>query len=334
MSIALVILNWNGKKLLQRFLPDLVRYSKEAKIYLIDNASEDDSISFVKKEFTEITIIQNNENLGYAGGYNTGLKEIDEDILCLINNDLRVSKNWLLPIIEIFEKNPDTAIAQPHILDEKDPSKFEYAGAAGGYVDRFGYPFCRGRIFHHLEKDLGQYDKNKTIFWASGACFFIRNKIFKSAKGFDEDFFMHQEEIDLCWRVYNQGKEIYSIGKSKVYHLGGGSLPDSPKKVFYNFRNSMYLILKNVPSIPLFFIFLARLFLDGIAGIHFLLKGEVKNFLSIIKAHFFIYLNIFKILRKRQEIVTDRPYFLTNSVVFQFFLKKKCKYSDLKFPES
>lgn len=334
MSVAVVVLNWNGKNLLQSFLPDLVLYSKDAKVYLIDNASEDDSISYVGEKFPEIKIIQNNENLGYAGGYNTGLKEIDEDILCLINNDIRVSKDWLIPIVEFFEKNPNTAIAQPHILDEKDPSKFEYAGAAGGYVDRLGYPFCRGRIFDYLEKDHGQYDKNKSVFWASGACFFIRNKTFKSAKGFDEDFFMHQEEIDLCWRVFNQGKEIYSIGKSKVYHLGGGSLPDSPKKVFYNFRNSMYLILKNVPLSSLVFVFIARLFLDGIAGIHFLIKGEVKNCMSIIRAHFFVYLNIFKLLKKRSEIITDRPYFSINSVVLQFFLIKKCKYSDLKFPES
>ena len=334
MSVAVVVLNWNGKNLLQRFLPDLVRYSSEAKIYLIDNASEDDSIFFVEKEFPEIKIIQNNENIGYAGGYNIGLKEINEDILCLINNDIRVSKNWLLPIIEFFEKHPNTAIAQPHILDEKDPSKFEYAGAAGGYVDRFGYPFCRGRIFDYLEKDLGQYDKNKAIFWASGACFFIRNKTFKSSNGFDEDFFIHQEEIDLCWRVYNQGKEVYSIGKSKVYHLGGGSLPSSPKKVFYNFRNSMYLILKNVPLPSLIFVFITRLFLDGIAGIRFLFKGELKNCMSIIKAHFFVFFNIFKILQKRTKIITDRPYFSINSVVYQFFLIKKRKYSDLKFPKS
>ena len=334
MSVAVVIINWNGKNLLQQFIPDLIRYSKEARIYLVDNGSDDDSVPFIKKKFSEINVILNQNNLGYAEGYNTGLQEINEDILCLINNDIRVSKNWLLPIINFFKQNPNTAIAQPHILDEKDPQRFEYAGAAGGYVDRLGYPFCRGRIFNHLEKDHGQYDKNKSILWASGACFFIRNEVFKSVGGFDKDFFMHQEEIDLCWRIYNQGKEIYSIGESKVYHLGGGSLPDSPKKVFYNFRNSMYTILKNVPLFPLLFIFIARLILDGIAGIRFLLKGETKNCLSIVKAHFFVYFNLIKMLQKRSELIVNRPYFSLNCIIFQFFILKKCKYSELKFPKS
>ena len=299
MSVAVVVLNWNGKNLLQSFLPDLVRYSKEAKVYLIDNASEDDSISYMGEKFPEIKIIQNNENLGYAGGYNTGLKEIDEDILCLINNDIRVSKDWLIPIVEFFEKNPNTAIAQPHILDEKDPTKFEYAGAAGGYVDRLGYPFCRGRIFDYLEKDHGQYDKNKSVFCASGACFFIRNKTFKSAKGFDEDFFMHQEEIDLCWRAFNKGHKIECITESSVSHLGAASLKPSPKKAYLNHRNSLWMLIKNLPKSQLIPVVFARMVLDGFAGIRYLIKGNYRSFFMILYAHLHLYLNLNKMLKKR-----------------------------------
>lgn len=256
MTVALVVLNWNGKELLKRFLPEMLRYSKEATIYVIDNDSTDDSIDFLSTEFPEVNSIINTENLGYAGGYNAGLKGIKEELICLINNDIRVTKNWLPPIINFFKNNSNTGIVQPHILDEKDPSLFEYAGAAGGYIDRFGYPFCRGRIFDQIEQDQGQYEGNQNIFWASGACLFIRNALFQKLDGFDEDFFMHQEEIDLCWRANNAGSEVYCVGDSKVYHLGGASLPNSPLKVFFNYRNATYMLLKNVPTVqlPLYFV--------------------------------------------------------------------------------
>ena len=334
MTVAVVILNWNGKKMLQRFLPEIVLHSTEASIYVIDNNSSDDSIAFIKNEFPNVKRVVNPDNLGYAGGYNLGLKGIKEDILCLINNDVRVTKNWLPPIIDFFKSNPNTQAAQPHILDENQPTKFEYAGAAGGYIDRFGYPFCRGRIFDTLEEDKGQYDGNEAVFWASGACLFIRNKLFNELEGFDEDFFMHQEEIDLCWRIRNFGGTTYSIGGSKVYHLGGASLPNSPLKVFYNYRNSLYMLLKNIPSIQLPLIFIIRLLLDGIAGLRFLLKGEFKNCFNILKAHVNVYVNLFKIIKKRRKINSKNPYYSLNSIVFNYFILKKSKISEIRLSKS
>jgi len=334
MTVALVVLNWNGKELLKRFLPEMLRYSKEATIYVIDNDSTDDSIDFLSTEFPEVNPIINTENLGYAGGYNAGLNGIKEELICLINNDIRVTKNWLPPIINFFKNNSNTGIVQPHILDEKDPSSFEYAGAAGGYIDRFGYPFCRGRIFDQIEQDQGQYEGNQNIFWASGACFFIRNALFQKLDGFDEDFFMHQEEIDLCWRANNAGSEVYCVGVSKVYHLGGASLPDSPLKVFYNYRNATYMLLKNVPTVQLPFILCCRLLLDGVAGIRFLLKGELRNCLSILKAHAHLYYNFFKMLRKRSGKKPKNSYYKLNSVVFQYFILKKSKFFNLRFSKS
>jgi GT2 family glycosyltransferase len=334
MTVALVVLNWNGKELLKRFLPEMLRYSKEATIYVIDNDSTDDSIDFLSTEFPEVNSIINTENLGYAGGYNAGLKGIKEELICLINNDIRVTKNWLPPIINFFKNNSNTGIVQPHILDEKDPSLFEYAGAAGGYIDRFGYPFCRGRIFDQIEQDQGQYEGNQNIFWASGACFFIRNALFQKLDGFDEDFFMHQEEIDLCWRANNAGSEVYCVGVSKVYHLGGASLPNSPLKVFFNYRNATYMLLKNVPTVQLPFILCCRLLLDGVAGIRFLLKGELRNCLSILKAHAHLYYNFFKMLRKRSGKKPKNSYYKLNSVVFQYFILKKSKFFNLRFSKS
>ena len=334
MTVALVVLNWNGKELLKSFLPEMLRYSKEATIYVIDNDSTDDSIDFLSTEFPEVNSIKNTGNLGYAGGYNAGLKGIKEELICLINNDIRVTKNWLPPIINFFKNNSNTGIVQPHILDEKDPSLFEYAGAAGGYIDRFGYPFCRGRIFDQIEQDQGQYEGNQNIFWASGACLFIRNALFQELDGFDEDFFMHQEEIDLCWRANNAGNEVYCVGDSKVYHLGGASLPDSPLKVFYNYRNATYMLLKNVPTVQLPFILCCRLLLDGVAGIRFLLKGELRNCLSILKAHAHMYFNFFKMLRKRSDKKPKNGYYKLNSIVFQYFILKKSKFFNLRFSKS
>jgi GT2 family glycosyltransferase len=329
MKLALVLLNWNGIEMLKRFLPDLIEYSKEATIYVIDNNSTDDSVAHLKSNFPQINLIQNPSNLGYAGGYNKGLENIKEELLCLINNDIRVTENWLPPILKLFKYNPNIAAAQPHILDEKDHYKFEYAGAAGGYIDRFGYPFCRGRIFDYLEKDQGQFNGDESIFWASGACLFIRNELFNQANGFDKDFFMHQEEIDLCWRLKNRGYEIFSVGNSKVYHLGGASLPNSPRKVFYNYRNSLFMIIKNVPLITLPFIFFTRLILDGISGIRFLIKGEITNCMSIIKAHLLVYLNFFRMFKKRKRLHFKQNYFKTNSIVLKYFILNKNKIKDI-----
>ena len=204
MQIAVVILSWNGQQLLEQFLPSIIKNSQEAIIYIADNASTDDSVLYVKNNFPIIKIIENNANFGFAKGYNEALKDISADVFALVNSDVEVTENWLEPIIQTFNKEPKTAIIQPKILDYNRKEFFEYAGASGGFIDKFGYPFCRGRIFETLEKDIAQYNDNYEIFWASGACFFIRANVFDELNGFDEDFFAHQEEIDLCWRAKNK----------------------------------------------------------------------------------------------------------------------------------
>ena len=251
MKIAIIILNWNGQKLLEQFLPDIVRYSNPdyCDIYVADNASSDTSVNYVKSNFTTVKIIQNTENVGYAKGYNDALKNIDADIYALVNSDIEVTKGWLEPIISTFKNNQKTAIIQPKILDYKNKDFFEYAGAGGGYLDKYGFPFCRGRIFNSLEKDSQQFNDTKEIFWASGACLFIRKEVFNDLEGFDETYFAHQEEIDLCWRAKNLGHTVKYVGTSTVYHIGGATLNESnPKKTYLNFRNSLFTLTKNLPS--------------------------------------------------------------------------------------
>ncbi len=254
MKIAVVILNWNGKQLLEQFLPAMLKYSiDDATIYIVDNNSSDNSVEFVRQHFPAINIIQNKENGGYAKGYNDALRHIDADIYALVNSDIEVTENWLKPIISKFKSSAEIAAIQPKILDFKDKSKFEHAGAGGGFIDFFGYPYCRGRIFTELEADNGQYDDTTDIFWASGACFFIRKEIFHQLKGFDEAFFAHFEEIDLCWRIKNEGYKIKYVGKSVVYHVGGATLDQAnPRKTYLNFRNSLFSIIKNEHFLPAF----------------------------------------------------------------------------------
>ena len=322
MKIAVVLLNWNGQKLLEQFLPALVQYSPEATIYLADNASTDDSVAFVKASFPTIQIIENSTNLGFAGGYNRALKSIDAEILALVNTDVEVTKNWLVPIIETFKSETKTAIIQPKIKDFKNPEFFEYAGAAGGFIDQFGYPFCRGRIFDSLEKDVAQYEDDCEIFWASGACFFIRNSVYKELGGFDSDFFAHQEEIDLCWRAKNRGYTIKYNPKSIVYHIGGATLnQESPRKTFLNFRNSLLMLTKNLPQKNLTYVLFFRLILDGIAGLRFLLQGKWLHFIAILKAHFSFYFLFFKMYKKRDANQMEN-YYEMKSVVISYYLRK------------
>ena len=321
MKIAVVILNWNGVKLLEEFLPSIVNYSPEATIYVADNASTDDSIAFVKTNFPSVQIIQNKSNLGFAEGYNEALKSVDAEIFALVNSDIEVTENWLKPILQTFENEPKTAIIQPKILDYKNKEYFEYAGAAGGFMDKYGYMFCRGRIFDTLEKDYGQYDDNCEIFWASGACFFIRSSVYRQLKGFDADFFAHQEEIDLCWRAFNKGLVIKYNPQSVVFHLGGATLQQgNPKKTFLNFRNSLLMMLKNLPKNQLFPVLFIRLILDGIAGIHFLFQGKFKHLLAIIKAHFAFYYLLTSSYKKREPFQAEN-YYKTKSIIFQYYIK-------------
>jgi GT2 family glycosyltransferase len=329
MKIAVVILNWNGKELLAQFLPKVLAFSNDATIYVADNASADDSIAYVKANFPTVKIIENAENGGYAKGYNDALPFVEEDIFCLLNSDVEVTENWLTPILELFKINPETAIVQPKILDFKQKTHFEYAGAAGGYIDKYGYPFCRGRIFHTLEKDEGQYDDVSDIFWASGACLFIRKSVFQELNGFDEDFFAHQEEIDLCWRAFNLGYAAQYISESVVYHVGGATLDSTnPRKTYLNFRNSLCMLAKNLPKGKLFPIIFTRLVLDGIAAIQFLTKGKFKHFIAIIKAHFHFYARFPKMVKKRGKY-QQKQYFLHKSIVYSYFIKGKKQYTDL-----
>ncbi len=331
MNIAIVILNWNGRSLLQEFLPSVVKFSKEATIYLADNASTDDSISYVKAYFPEIAIIQNSENGGYAKGYNDALTKIEADIYCLLNSDIEVTKDWLLPIMKTFEAGDDIAAVQPKILDYKKKTHFEYAGAAGGYIDKLGYPFCRGRLFDTIEQDQGQYNDTTTIFWASGACLFIKKEVFEEVGKLDEDFFAHQEEIDLCWRVQNHGYRIVYTGASTVFHLGGATLDSmDPKKTYLNFRNNLYLLLKNVPGYKVWSLLFIRMILDGLAGFKFLLDKKPSHFVAILKAHFSFYKHLGIFLKKRKKLSKSGKYYSFFSVVWQYFILKRKYFNQLK----
>jgi hypothetical protein len=322
MKIAIVILNWNGKELLQKFLPSVITYSQGATIYVADNASTDDSVNFLNESFPSVKIIQNSENGGYAKGYNDALKQVDEDIFCLLNSDVEVSENWLVPVLEVFENKQETAIIQPKILDYKNKDFFEYAGAAGGFIDKYGYPYCRGRIFNTVEKDIEQYNDIIDIFWASGACFFIRKEVFRILNGFDESFFAHMEEIDLCWRAYNQSYKTTYVGTSTIYHVGGATLKSSnPKKTYLNFRNSLFTLVKNAEG-NLFLLVFTRLVLDGISGIKFLLEFKIDHTLSIIKAHFSFYKNLRKLLKQRKSNNKKVNYYGQRSIIWLYFIRK------------
>ena len=332
MKTAIVILNWNGQKLLEQFLPSVVNFSlDEATIYIADNASTDDSVSYVKTHFPSVKIIKNSQNGGYSKGYNDALKAIDADIYCLLNSDVEVTENWLKPITEAFRNDINTAIIQPKLLDFKEKTKFEYAGAGGGFIDIFGYPYCRGRIFNYLETDHGQFDDETEIFWASGACLFIRSKVYHEVGGLDEDYFAHQEEIDLCWRTQNLGYKVKYVGSSSVYHVGGATLKETnPHKTFLNFRNSLLNVVKNVPKERFLFVIFSRLLLDGIAGIKFIIELRPIHTLAIIKAHISLYKNSIKFLKKRKKLQKKSTYFKHTSIVSQYFIFHRIKFKNLK----
>ncbi|TDN86411.1 hypothetical protein DET49_11571 [Salegentibacter sp. 24] len=331
MTTAVVILNWNGRNLLEQFLPSVIRYSKEARVYVADNASSDDSVSFIKGNFPEVNIIENKENGGFAKGYNLALSGLQEDIFVLLNSDVQVTKDWLKPVLQILKDEPKTAVVQPKILDFKRKDYFEYAGAAGGFIDKYGYPFCRGRIFETLEKDHGQYNQDVPIFWASGACLAIKKSVYWEAGALDEDFFAHQEEIDLCWRIHNLGYHIKSSGLSSVHHVGGATLDRmNPRKTFFNFRNSLYMLLKNLPATHVFGILFIRMILDGVAGIKFLAEGKFSHLYTILQAHSAFYRNFKKIYLKRKGIPKNPKYFQTKSIIWSYFCLKRKEFSKLK----
>jgi len=304
-TLSIVILNWNGKQFLEDFLPTVIKYSDGAEIIVADNASTDASINLLKTQFPAIRIIQNSENGGFAKGYNDALKQVDSDLYLLLNSDIEVTENWLQPLLKKME-NPLVAGCQPKVLSYQFKKQFEHAGASGGYLDRNYFPFCRGRIFDKFEEDVHQYDSETEIFWATGAALLIRSKVYHLLNGFDESFFAHMEEIDLCWRAKKIGYQFWVVPSSVVYHVGGGTLPySSPRKTYLNFRNSLFMIVKNHHGL-LFPKLFYRLSLDGVASVRFLLKGEFKQLMAVFNAHMAMYGQLNTLLKKRKAIKRTR----------------------------
>jgi GT2 family glycosyltransferase len=330
---AVVILNWNGKNWLEKFLPNVISESSDATVIVADNNSSDDSVKFLEENYPNIRIIQNDGNYGYAKGYNLALKQIDAQYFVLLNSDIEVTKDWISPIISLMDLNKKISACQPKILDYNNKNEFEYAGASGGFIDKFGYPFCRGRIFDDLEEDKGQYNDATEIFWATGACLFVRSSHLWEVGGLDKDFFAHQEEIDLCWRLKNKGYKIMVEPKSVVYHVGGGTLNvGSPFKTHLNFRNNLYMMFKNLPLSSLFIIIPIRLVLDGIAAMTFLInKKGIRHLFAVMKAHFAFYFEIPKLIAKRRKI--SQRCSLTGKMNYSILIKNKIKgiknFSDL-----
>lgn len=329
---AVVILNWNGRDFLKKFLPILIENTQDADIIVADNASSDDSIELLKSEFKSVQLIELDQNYGFCGGYNRALNSLDHEYFVLLNSDVEVSKAWLKPLTQILDENDEIAAVQPKLLDFNNRALFEYAGAAGGYIDRFGYPFCKGRVFFNLEEDKGQYDSRNQIFWATGACLCIRSSVYKELGGLDELFFAHMEEIDLCWRINNSGKKIYYEPSSVVYHVGGGTLHKSnPRKTFLNYRNGLFLLYKNLHAQERDSIIFKRMMLDGLSGIKMLLSFEFSNFLAVIRAH-----NAFRKEKGQLELsgntlIKERPLIYKKSIVWQYFIRGKKIFTELDF---
>lgn len=330
--IAVVILNYNGKELLEQFLPGVIRHSQEARIIVADNNSSDDSVSFVKSNHQHVEVISIPKNLGFCGGYNFALKQVQAEFYVLLNSDVEVTEGWLSPLLAAFDDNKVGA-AQPKILSYREKQKFEYAGAAGGFIDFLGYPFCRGRVFNSIEQDHQQYDDTRNVFWATGACIMIRSQLFHSLGAFDESFFAHMEEIDLCWRLNRSGFKVLCVPSSHVYHVGGATLDKSnPRKTYYNFRNGLMLVIKNWSPLQILTRLPIRVLLDWVAALKFLLEGHPKDFIAVWKAHLYVLFNFLYIANRRSSTMlyrVDNVY--QNSIVFDHYLRRKRKFSELKF---
>lgn len=328
---AVVILNYNGEKLLPQFLPSVIQHSDKAEVIVADNNSTDQSIALIKQSFPQVRIIQLDSNYGYCGGYNRALKQVEADYYVLLNSDIEVTANWLRPMVSLLDKHYSIAAIQPKVLSYYHKSKFEHAGAGGGYLDSLGYPFCRGRIFDYVEEDLGQYNDEREIFWATGACFMIRSELFHSFGGFDEDFFAHMEEIDLCWKLHRADKKVFYCGKSTIYHLGAGTLNyRHPRKTYLNFRNGMSLIFKHFSTPEMLYKFPIRIVLDWAAAFHFLLKGQPGNFFAIIKAHLSFMVNLGRDFKKRSHLHREFPMYSKTSVypgsiIYDYYVRGKRK---------
>ena len=324
-SVAIVILNFNGSKYLQEFLPSVLASTyNNKKVVVADNASTDDSISVLKQHFPTVEILINKQNDGFAGGYNWALSLVEADYFVLLNSDVEVTPNWIEPIIELMESDKSIAACQPKLLAYKNKTMFEYAGASGGFIDFLGYPFSRGRVFDILEEDKGQYNKATPIFWATGAAMFVKSKVFKECKGLDERFFAHQEEIDLCWRMQLKGYRIYVCPTSVVYHVGAGTLPRGGRKVFLNFRNNLWMLSKNLPVHEKIWKLPFRFLLDGISAWKGLLHGDTAFFYAIVKAHIAVlkswFINKPKASKNRKPLCNLQGVH-NKSIVYKHFVK-------------
>jgi len=332
---AVVILNYNGEKFLRNFLQGVVDYTADADIYVVDNCSSDGSVVYLKSDFPTVKLIELSDNFGFTKGYNMALQKIEATYYVLLNSDIEVTPNWLTPIIYFLNNNDNVAACQPKILSYHQKTHFEYAGASGGFLDAFGFPYCRGRLFESLEEDLGQYDNIQQVFWATGACLFVRSEVYHRLGGLDEDFFAHMEEIDLRWRINLSGDKVYVVPESKVYHVGGGTLSKSnPKKTYLNFRNNLAMIYKNTPTLQLFYKLPIKILLDWLAGIKFWKENSFSHFYAVISAHIYFVAHFRKNYHKRK---LNKKYIKSNRLVaftptllpYNYFLKGEKKFSDL-----
>jgi GT2 family glycosyltransferase len=336
--VSIIILNWNGKAYLELFLPALVRYTTHpgAEIVVADNGSTDGSLEFMKKEYPRIRIIELGKNHGFSGGYNLAAASTEARYILLLNSDIEVTEGWLEPMLERMESDKEVAACTPKLRDYKRRSHFEYAGAAGGYLDRYGYPFCRGRIFDHLEQDLGQYDQETDIFWGSGACLMVRMDLFRESGGLDEGFFAHMEEIDLCWRFQRMGYRIRYVPASTVYHVGGATLQrGNPMKTFLNFRNNLLLLYKNLPAGRRLRTLVVRMILDAVSALRFLVQGAFSDFRAVFRAHMAFYgmKSAYKGTKNKHinfenNVLASGIY--RGSIVVDFFLRNRKSFRDLE----
>jgi GT2 family glycosyltransferase len=334
-KVAVVILNWNGLKYLRQFLPSVLSSTyPNLDIIVGDNASTDGSVEFIRQEYPSVQIIQNDDNYGFTGGYNRVLEHVTADYFILLNSDVEVSPGWIAPVIDLMESDPLIAAAAPKIIAFNQKDHFEHAGAAGGFIDSYGYPFCQGRMFYEIEQDKGQYQKSEEVFWATGAAMFVKSERWHEAGGFDERFFAHMEEIDLCWRLKNMGYKVMYCAESQVYHLGGGTLnAENPFKTYLNFRNNLLLLQNNLPFWRAVFTISARIWMDLLALIRFLSEGKRKDAWAVSRAHQNFVFNLFKADKRSKKSKLPRKYPLKGiykgSLVLDFFVKKKKHFTDL-----
>ena len=336
-KVSVIILNWNGRKLLEQFLPNVLKYSlaNDCEVVVADNGSSDNSVTFLEKNFPDVPLILFDKNYGFAEGYNKAIRQVDSQYVVLLNSDVEVSENWLSTLVLYMDEHSDTVAVQPKIRSFRHREQFEYAGAAGGFIDRFAYPFCRGRILEDVENDEGQYDSIIPIFWATGACLCIRRNEYLEAGGLDAGFFAHMEEIDLCWRLNARGYKIECVPSSVVFHVGGASLDkENPHKTYLNFRNNLLMIYKNVPRGMAFGILSIRFILDFAACLHLLLNGKFENARSVIKAQsdFFKMLPSYRILREEnlKKIAADHiETQFGGSILWNYYFKGKKTYQSV-----